>query len=55
MKIFEYVRDLSKEDTSGNFLAPTIKFVVFMAERPSANMTVLKVRAKLTRTLSDSA
>ena len=29
--------------------------LIFMAQRPSANMAVLRVRAKLTRTLSDSA
>ena len=35
--------------------APTVKFVIFMAQRPAANMAVLRVKAKLTRTLSDSA
>ena len=53
--IFEYARDLFLEDPWRNFLAPTVKFVIFMAQRPAANMAVLRVKAKLTITLSDSA
>ena len=34
---------------------PTVKFVIFMAQRPSANRAVFRVKKKLPRTLSDSA
>ena len=42
--LFEPARYLSAEDTSRNILAPKIKFVIFMAQRPLANMAVLGVR-----------
>ena len=35
-------------------LAPAIKFVIVMAQRPSFDIPVLRVRAKFTRILLDS-
>ena len=52
--IFEYVKDPLYGNTSRNFLAPAVNFVIFMAQRPSANIAVLKVRVKFTKILSDS-
>ena len=54
-KSFEYASVIFLDDTWRNFLAATIKFVIFMAQRPSANRAVFRVKEKLPRTLSDSA
>ena len=53
-KVFEYVKDLFYLSPSPNFLAPAVNFVIFMAQRPSANIALLRGRAKFTRTLSNS-
>ena len=53
-KIFEYVKDLFYGIHSRNVLALAVKVVIFMAQRPSANIALLRGRAKLTRTLSNS-
>ena len=36
------------------FLAPAVNFVIFMAQKPSANIALLRGTAKFTRTLSNS-
>ena len=54
LKNLEYVKDLLYESTSRNFSAPALNFVIFMSQRPSANIAELRVRAKFTRILSDS-
>ena len=53
-KIFEYGKDLFYGDHSRNFLAPAVNFVIFMVQRPSANIDLLRGRAKFTRTFSNS-
>ena len=53
-KIFEYIKDLFYVSQSRIFLAPAVNFVIFMAQRPSASIALLKGRAKFTRTLSNS-
>ena len=53
-KIFEYVKDLFYGGHSRNFLVPAVNFVIFMAQRPSANIALLRGRAKFTRSLSNS-
>ena len=53
-RIFEYVRDLFPGSTLQTCLAPAVKFVILMAQRPSANIAVLRVSAEFTRILSDS-
>ena len=50
----KYVKDLFYGSHSRNFLAPAVNFVIFMAQRPSANIALLRGRAKFTRTLSNS-
>ena len=42
-KIFEYVNDLFCGSHSRNFLAPAVNFVTFIAQRPSANIALLRV------------
>ena len=39
-KVFEYVKDLFYESPSRNFLAPAVNFVIFMDQRPSANIAL---------------
>ena len=39
-KIFEYVKDLFYGSRSPNFLAPAVNCVIFMAQRPSANIAL---------------
>ena len=53
-KIFDYVKDLFYGSHSRKFLAPAVNFVIFMTQRPPANIVLLKWRAKFTRTLSNS-
>ena len=53
-KIFEYVKDLFYWSHSQNFSASAVNSGIFMAQRPSANITLLRGRAKFTRTLSNS-
>ena len=53
-KIFEYVKDLFYGSHSRNFLAPAVNFVIFMAQRPSAKIVLLRGRAKFMRTVSNS-
>ena len=56
-KIFEYVKDLFYGSHSlfyGSHLAPAVNFVIFIAQRPSANIALLRGRAKFRRTLSNS-
>ena len=48
--IFEYVKDLFYLSPSRNFSAPAVNFVIFMAQRPSANIALLRRRAKFRRT-----
>ena len=36
------------------FVAPAVNFVIFMAQRPSAIIALLRKKAKFTRTLSNS-
>ena len=52
--IFEYLKDLFYGSHSRNFLASAVNFVIFMAQRPSANLALLRGKAKFTRTLSNS-
>ena len=52
-KIFEYVKYLFYGSHSRNFLAPAVNFVIFMIQRPSANIALLRGRAKFTRTISN--
>ena len=52
-KIFKYVEDLFY-GSQRIFLAPAVNFVIFMAQRPSANIALLRRRAKFTRTLLNS-
>ena len=51
--IFEYLKDLFYGTHSRNFLASAVNLVIFMAQRPSANIALLRGRAKFTRTLSN--
>ena len=53
-KIFEYVEDLFYGSPSRHFLASAVNFVIFMTQRPSVNITLLRGRVKFTRTLSNS-
>ena len=53
-RIFEYVKDLFLGITLQKCSAPAVKFVILMAQRSSANMAVLTVRAKFVRILSDT-
>ena len=53
-RIFEYVEDMFLGSTLQKCLALSVKFVILMAQRSSANIAVLRVRAKFTRILSDS-
>ena len=53
-KSFEYVKDLFYGSPSRKVLAPAVNFVIFMAQRPSANIALLRGRAKFRRTLSNS-
>ena len=41
-QILEYVKDLFYERHSRNVLAPAVNFVIFMDQRPSANITLLR-------------
>ena len=53
-KIFEYVKDLfygSPSRGSRNLLAPAVNFVIFMAQRPPANIALLGGRVKFTITI----
>ena len=52
--IFDYLKDLLYGSHSRNFLAPAINFVIFMTQRPSANIALLRGKVKFTRTLSNS-
>ena len=54
-KIFEYVKGLFYGSHSRNVLAPAVNFVIFMAQRPSANISLLRWRAKFSTTLSNSS
>ena len=47
-------KDLFLWSTLQKCIAPAVKFVILMAQRLSANIAVLRVRAKFTRILSDS-
>ena len=54
-KIFEYVKDLfygSPSRGSQNLLAPAVNFVIFMAQRPPANIAMLGGRVKFTKFIS---
>ena len=53
-RIVEYLKDLFLGSTLQKCLALEVKFVILMAQRPLANIAVLRVRAKFTRILSDS-
>ena len=56
-KIFAYVKDLfygSPSRGSRNLLAPAVNFVIFMAQRPLANIALLGGRVKFMITLSIS-
>ena len=56
-KIFEYVkRPVLWESFTRitNLLAPAVNFVIFMAQRPPANIALLGGRVKFTITLSNS-
>ena len=53
-RIFEHVKDLFLGSTLQKCLAFPFKFVILMAQRSSANVAGLRVRAKFTRILSDS-
>ena len=53
-KIIENVKHLFYGSHSRNFLALAVNFVIFMAQRPSASIALLRGRAKFTRTLSNS-
>ena len=56
-KIFEYVKDLFYGSPSGGsrtLLAPAVNFVIFMAQRPPANIALLGERVKFTISLSNS-
>ena len=48
------VKILFLGSTLQKYLALAVKFVIFMAQRSSANIAVLRVRAKFTIILSDS-
>ena len=53
-KIFEYVKNLFYGSPSRNFSGAAVNFVNSMAQRPSANIALLRGRAKFTKTLSNS-
>ena len=46
-KVFEYVKDLFYGSHSRNFLAAAVNFVIFMAQRPSANIALLRGSGKV--------
>ena len=45
-KIFEYVKDLFYGSHSRDFLALAVNFVIFLAQRPSTNIALLRGIAK---------
>ena len=51
-KSLNMFKDLFCGSHSRNFLAPAV--VIFIAQRPSENIALLRGRAKFTRTLSNS-
>ena len=48
-RIFEHVKDLFLGSTLQKCLAPAVKFVILMAQRPSVNIVGLKVRENFIR------
>ena len=51
-RIFEYVKDLFLGSTLQKCLAPAVKFVILMAQIPSANIVGLRVSEKFIRSSS---
>ena len=51
-KVLKYVKDLFYGSHSRNFLVPAVNFVIFLAQKPSANIALLRGRAKFSRTLT---
>ena len=47
-------KDLFYGSHSRNVLAPAVNFVIFMAQRPSVNIALVRGRAKFMRNLSNS-